>query len=180
MTAAAESELLYPLALFRQRDGETLPFFDAIEPDAMPEPHRTLLVHDGDMTSRLEFFHRDDIILSVLRREALGDAYRREVVLRVEGTGKPVEYGAIEIDLGVFAPALRERILEGRLPLGGLLNTFHIRYRSRPKAFIKLGPDAVMSTIFHQPLAQEFYGRCNELLDENDRVFARIVEVLRP
>jgi hypothetical protein len=29
-------------------------------------------------------------------------------------------------------------------------------------------------------LAQEFYGRCNVLLGENDRVLARIVEVLRP
>jgi hypothetical protein len=37
-----------------------------------------------------------------------------------------------------------------------------------------------MSSIFHKELTQEFYGRCNELLDENDRVFARIVELLRP
>jgi chorismate-pyruvate lyase len=180
MTAAAEIEILHPLALFRQRDGETLPYFEVIDPEAMPERYRTLLVHNGDMTSRLELFHQGDIVLSVLRRELSDDRYRREVVLRVETTGKPVEYGAIEIDLSIFQPVLREKVLEGRLPLGGLLNTFHFSYRSRPKAFIKLGPDAVMSSIFHKELTQEFYGRCNELLDENDRVFARIVELLRP
>ncbi len=180
MTTATDAELLYPLALFRQCDGETLPQFDALNPAAVPEPYRTLLVHDGDMTSRLERFHGGSIMLSVRRRELSGDLYRREVVLHMASTGKPVEYGAIEIDLGIFSPALRERILEGRLPLGGLLNTFRERYHSRPKAFIKLGPDVVMSSIFGQEPSQEFYGRCNELLDENDGVFARIVEVLRP
>jgi hypothetical protein len=34
--------------------------------------------------------------------------------------------------------------------------------------------------VFRLPLADEFYGRCNVLLGEGDRVLARIVEVVRP
>jgi len=75
---------------------------------------------------------------------------------------------------------LRELILEHHLPLGGLLNYFAVRYRSDPKGFIKLGADAVMQRVFRLPEANEFYGRCNVLLGDDDRVLARIVEVLRP
>jgi hypothetical protein len=66
------------------------------------------------------------------------------------------------------------------LPLGGLLNRFGIRYRSEPRGFLKLGPDAVMQRVFNLPYATKFYGRSNVLLGEGDCVIARIVEVVRP
>ena len=174
------SELLYPLTLFRQNGGHALPSFSTVDGEDMPEPYHKLLVHHGDMTSRLESHHDGAIILEVLHREETPNAYRREVVLHRERDGLPVEYGAIEIDLDAFEPELRAAILEERLPLGGLLNHYQINYRSQPKAFILLGPDAFMSEVFDAPHAKGFYGRCNELLGDDDRVLARIVEVLRP
>jgi hypothetical protein len=146
----------------------------------MPQPYRGLLVHNGDMTSRLAAFFGGDIVLEVLHREHTPDAYRREVVLHIEKNDLPVEYGAIEIDLSAFDGELRQLILEQHLPLGGLLNRFGIRYHSEPKGFIRLGADATMQRVFQAPDATQFYGRCNVLLGEGDRVLARIVEVLRP
>jgi hypothetical protein len=180
MITANETELLYPLTLFWKTGGHALPEYQVIDGAAMPEPYRKLLVHHGDMTSRLEAFWGGQIVLEVLHREHTPEVYRREVVLHIEATDLPVEYGAIEIDLGAFDGELRRLILEHHLPLGGLLNRFGVRYRSEPKGFIKLGADAVMQRVFRLPLAKEFYGRCNVLLGENDRVLARIVEVLRP
>lgn len=180
MTVADATELLYPLSLFCRNGGHPLPSCEVIEGSTMPQPYRDLLVHNGDMTSRLAKFFGGDIILEVLHREHTPDAYRREVVLHIETTELPVEYGAIEIDLSAFSGELRDLILEQHLPLGGLLNRFGVRYRSEPKGFIKLGEDAVMRKVFAMPAAREFYGRCNVLLGEGDRVFARIVEVVRP
>ena len=97
-----------------------------------------------------------------------------------EDTGLPVEYGAIEINLGAFAPELRSLILEGRYPLGGLLNRAGVHYRSEPRAFLKLAPDSVMDAHFDLDGAHTLYGRCNVLLDIDGRTLARIVEVLRP
>lgn len=174
------TELLYPLTLFRQNGGHALPSFSVVEAEDMPEPYHRLLVHTGDMTSRLETHHDGQIVLELLQREKTPQAYRREVVLHRERDNLPVEYGAIEIDLDAFDPQLQNAILEERLPLGGLLNHFDINYRSQPKAFIRLGPDDFMSGLFQTPKAEAFYGRCNELLGEQDRVLARIVEVLRP
>ena len=180
MIAAASSDLLYPLSRFCEDGGHPLPSCEVIDGAAMPRPYRDLLVHHGDMTSRLEAFHGGEIVIEVLHHEHSPVVYRREVVLRVEGTGMAVEYGAIEIDLNAFEGELRRLILEEHLPLGGLLNRFGIRYRSEPKAFIRLGGDAFMQRVFETPGARGFFGRCNVLLGENDRVLARIVEVLRP
>jgi len=178
--ATGTADLLYPLSLFCENGGHALPSYDVIDGELMPQPYRGLLVHKGDMTSRLAAFFGGDIVLEVLHREHTPEVYRREVVLHIESTGLPVEYGAIEIDLSAFQGELRQLILEQHLPLGGLLNRFGIRYRSEPKGFIKLGADAFMQRIFQVPGATEFFGRCNVLLGEGDRVLARIVEVLRP
>lgn len=174
------ADLLYPLSLFCQDSGHPLPAYEVIEGRSMPQPYEPLLVHSGDMTSKLEEFHNGAINLRVLHRETDGDVYRREVLLCVQQTGLPVEYGAIEIDLAAFDPALRELILEGRLPLGGVLNQHGVRYRSEPRAFVRLSPNAAMTALFELPGAVELYGRVNVLLSENGARLARIVEVLRP
>ncbi len=181
MTASpVETDLLYPLTLFCQNGGHPLPACELIAGEAMPEPYRGLLVHHGDMTSRLETFHEGPVVIEVLQHEHTPEAYRREVVLRVERNDLPVEYGAIEIDLAVFDGELRRLILEEHLPLGGLLNRFGIEYRSEPRAFIRLGQDPVMQRVFQMPDAQTFYGRCNSLHGSGGRLLARIVEVVRP
>ncbi|HEV7404480.1 MAG TPA: hypothetical protein VGO11_16180, partial [Chthoniobacteraceae bacterium] len=147
---------------------------------SVPQPYRGLLVHNGDMTSRLAAHHGGEIVIEVLHREVTREAYRREVVLHVAETGVPVEYGAIEIFLGAFPPDVRAEIVEAKRPLGGLLNGHRMTYRSRPKAFIRLGDDAIMHQIFGCAETHCFYGRCNELVREDGQLLARIVEVLPP
>jgi hypothetical protein len=102
------------------------------------------------------------------------------VVLHVTASGEPVEYGAIEIFLPAFPEQLRTEILEGKLPLGGLLNAHGVKYRSEPKAFIRLSDDATMCGIFRCTGSCAFFGRCNELRREDGELLARIVEVLQP
>lgn len=181
MTASAsETDLLYPLSYFFRLSGDVLPPCATITGPDMPEPYRSLLVHQGDMTSRLEKFHGSPMTLRVLHCEHAGNTYRREVLLCAQDSGLPVEYGAIAIDLAQFPEPLRSLILEGRQPLGGLLNRDAVRYRSEPRAFLKLAPDSAMDAHFELEGAHTLYGRCNVLLGDRDQVLARIVEVLRP
>ena len=180
IAAELGTDLLFPLSHFCHASGHDLPVCEFIDGAVMPEPYRTLLVHHGDMTSRLEEFHGAPMKLRVLHRETGDDAYRREVLLCKEDSGLPVEYGAIEIHLAAFDETLRTLILEGRAPLGGLLNRHGIRYRSEPRAYLKLAPDSVMDAHFDLDGAHTLYGRSNVLLGDGDRVLARIVEVLRP
>jgi hypothetical protein len=177
---STDVELLHPLTLFRQRDGRPLPIFEEIEGHDMPEPYRGLLVHLGDMTSRLERFHGAPMKLRLLHVSQSGDEYRREVLLRAQDSGLPVEYGAIEIHLANFPDELRHEIVEGRVPLGGLLNRAGFTYRSEPRAFLRLLPDLTLCRLFEVDAASAFFGRCNTLLREDGGELAHIVEVLRP
>jgi chorismate-pyruvate lyase len=177
---APTAELLYPLSLFRERDGRPLPIVEVIDGAVMPPPYQALLVHHGDMTSRLEAFHGAPMKLRVLNLERSADAYRREVLLCARETGLPVEYGAIEINLTAFEEPLRSEVLEGRLPLGGLLNRAKFKYRSEPRAYLRILPDLTLCRLFDVDVAAAFFGRSNTLLAESGTVLARIVEVLRP
>jgi len=173
-------ELLHPLTIFRKRDGRPLPVFEEIDGGAMPNPYRSLLVHNGDMTSRLEQFHGSPMKLRILHIERVENEYRREVLLCAQDSGLPVEYGAIEIHLDAFPEELREQIVEGKLPLGGLLNRAQFVYGSSPRAYLRLLPDLSLSRLFGAESAKAYYGRCNVLLDQAGAELAHIVEVLRP
>src|SRR3954469_19663154 len=78
---AAALPFVYPLDDFYARSGLPLPKFERIVAERMPEPYRTLLVHENDMTPTLEKFHGAQIHLKILNREQRGDYYFREVSL---------------------------------------------------------------------------------------------------
>ncbi|MEK0446029.1 MAG: hypothetical protein RLZZ399_1350 [Verrucomicrobiota bacterium] len=169
-------EWLEPLERLR---GATLGSFEWVDPGKMPEPFRGLLVHSGDMTSRLEAFHRGQIVLEVLRSLDHGDGrYSREVVLRRGRDREAVEYGAIEIFLDVFEAELRAKILAGNVPLGGLLNAAGLHYHSEPQAFFVVNSGAVLSALIGVREGEALYGRCNVLRHDDGRLIARIVEIL--
>jgi len=176
----ASFDILHPLSLFRQRDGGTLPPVELIEGSAVPAPYQGLLVHKGDMTSRLEAFHSSPLKLRVLHLDRTPEAYRREVLLCTQAAGIPVEYGANEINLAAFEEPLRNEILAGKLPLGGLLNRAGIKYYSEPRAFLRVRPDATLCRLFEIEPVDALYGRSNTLLSSAGVVLARIVEILRP
>src|SRR5438034_1010750 len=79
----------YPLDEFYAQAGRQLPVIEPIAGEAMPEPYRSLLVHNRDMTPTLEQFHGGTVHLRVLRREERGDFYLREVVLALEASERP-------------------------------------------------------------------------------------------
>lgn len=174
--SAPAPELLLPLRRFRLAEHA---IFEEVVPEEMPSVLRRLLVHGGDMTSRLENFHNTHIRLEVRQSERTGaGAYFREVLLLCAKSDQAVEYGAIEIFLEAFDPAVRAQILEGKIPLGGLLNSSGMRYRSEPQAYFRVTCGAELFELLDAPPDAALYGRCNVLRTEAGDLLARIVEVL--
>ena len=95
--------LLYPLSEFYLLDELTLPAVMEIDGQLLPEPFKTLLVHERDMTSTLEKYHDQKLRLHMLWRRLEGEEYFRQVLLVTEGDQKPVEFGAIKINLQHFS-----------------------------------------------------------------------------
>jgi chorismate-pyruvate lyase len=175
-----EAGLLYPLDEFYGPAGLALPPVRRVEGPDVPEPYRQLLVHDRDMTPTLEAFHGERIHLQVLARRLEGDAYARQVVLTLNGSEQPVEFGAIVIHLQHFPSAAREEILQGYRPLGAILHDHRIRHQSRPLSYLCVTSDGVMNEVLHLRETQALYGRRNAIRDGDGHELADIVEILPP
>src|SRR6267142_1636310 len=101
-TSVAKESISYPLDEFYARSGLRVPPLDQVDGEAVPEPYKGLLVHERDMTSTLESFHHAGIHLRLVSREQRGQEYFREVVLALDRSEDPVEFGAIKINLDRF------------------------------------------------------------------------------
>ena len=77
----AGTVLTHPLDEFYRLAKRRLPRIEPVDGAALPEPYRSLLMHERDMTSTLGQFHGDDISLEVLHRHNGGDAYYRDCLL---------------------------------------------------------------------------------------------------
>ena len=174
-----EVDLLYPLNEFYET-GSPLPTVERIESRQVPEPYRKLLVHRNDMTPTLERFHQQPIHLQILQRHHQGDVFSRQVLLLLNHSEKPVEFGAIKIYLDQFPARARELILECRRPLGSILSTEHISHTSYPRAYVRVTSDATIGAALSIGEAIPLYGRRNALVSSSRRTLAEIVEILPP
>ena len=172
--------LAHPLDEFYAQAGLNLPPIAELPGEGMPEPYRQLLVHDQDMTPTLEKFHGRDIHLRVLGRRRKDDAYFREVVLLLDGTDQPVEFGAIKINLELFSTEAQRQIKEERRPLGHILCECAVQHSSRPAAFLRIASDPVINEALGLKGAHVLFGRRNTLFNPAGQPLAEIVEILPP
>jgi len=170
----------YPLDEFYAQAGLPLPPIEQVRGEAVPEPYRSLLVHQKDMTPTLEQFHGGSIHVHVLRRDQRNGFYFREVVLEKDADDTPVEFGAIKINLNLFEPKARQLILAEREPLGHILASCGVVHSSRPKAYLRIEADDLMGHALRVERRAVLYGRRNTLFDPQNQSLAEIVEILPP
>ncbi len=170
--------IAYPLDEFYAQASRILPLVSAVNAVDLPEPARTLLVHQRDMTSTLEAFYGGPIRLEVLMRHERGDSYFREVLLFAGSVKNPVEFGAIKINLALLPASAQRAVLEEKLPFGELLKEFSIPHSSNPKAYLQWIADDFMKDVLRLSGSQLLFGRRNTLFDSNHRPMAEIIEIL--
>jgi len=171
---------VYPLSEFYGHAKLPLPGIEQIPGDAVPEPFRTLLVHAHDMTPTLEAFHQSDIHLEIVSRERRGEFYFREVVLRLNTTEQPVEFGANKVYLGRFPDEARELILQEQVPLGRILKDCGIKHHTEAKSFLRVKSDELIAGKFDLTQPTTLYGRKAVICDLQGRPLSEIVEILPP
>lgn len=177
---ADKLDIVHPLDDFYAQAGEPLPPYERIAGEGMPEPYRSLLVHQNDMTPTLEKFHKREIHINVMGRRRKGNEYFREVVLLLDETNEPVEFGAIKINLDRFTEEAREQILNEVRPLGTILRECTIVHDSKPKAYLRFASDKLINEALQLRGAHVLFGRRNTLWDPQGLPLAEIVEILPP
>ncbi len=157
-----------------------MPRIEPIEVDKIPQPDKDLLVHKSDMTRKLEAFHGRRIHLWVIESRETKGELSRQVVLRLDGDEKPVEFGAIRINLDFFAPQAQQLIRDGQWPLGTILKEQDIEHSSDPKTFLRVTSDPVINSALRLTGAHLLYGRRNRIRDSSGRTLAEMIEILPP
>ena len=170
--------IAHPLDEFYAQMGMTLPPIEQVGGNDVPEPYKTLLVHNHDMTPTLEQFYNENLHLRIFRREYRNDLYFREVALVLDSKDQPVEFGAIKINLTLYSPTARRQILEEHEPLGHILETCAVLHTSRPKAFLRIQSDDFINQALKLSGPHLLYGRRNTLFDSQQRPLADILEIL--
>ena len=180
MQATRDLNLFYPLNEFYEQSGQPLPSVARVEAEEMPEPYRSLLVHESSMTLTLEKAYQRGVRLRVLKSALFGNVLSRQVVLVLDGDATVVEFGGIKIHLQHFPPQARQLVLEGKQPLGSILQSQGIEPASRPEYYIQVMADALIAGALHLAGPCLLYGRRSALLDSSRRTLAEIVEILPP
>lgn len=175
--ASQRAGLLYPLDAVYRRVGIALPHVRVVDAEDIPFPYRTLLVHTDDMTLTLERHFGGPVIVRPLSTLLSNQWYTRRVLLAQSYSGRPVEMGAIRINLKAFRPRTRRTILANHVPLGRLLRDDGVDFESRPRAFFALEPNAEMMGVFWMREPRELYGRRTEIFVDGVNI-GDIVEIL--
>jgi len=167
----------YPLDVVYAQAGIPAPLARPVAPARIPPPYHALLVHERDMTLTLEAHFGGRVVLRPLSTFQDGHAYFRRVLLVQEYSARPVEMGAIRIDLAAFAPRLQSAILRARVPLGRVLRDGGVDYRSRPSGYLRVTPNPEMMGVFWMREPRTLYGRTTEM-NVAGRKVGDIVEIL--
>lgn len=139
----------------------------------LPPLQAELLNHSRDMTGTLRKFVGEELSLRALDMRLEDSRVHRRVLL-LAGE-RPVEYGAIRIELDAVPQELVAAIQEARVPLGGLLTSAGIELQSEVRALIETSDPAACEAL---GCAGPLYGRLARLGDTNGRVIADVVEIL--
>ena len=98
--------------LYRLFAGEAPPTaHELLHAESLPQPYRSLLVHDQHMTVTMENFHGCPVAVKVLAKRFDDPVYSRKIILTRTDNGRIVQFGIVRFDLSFVTQSVRNEIL---------------------------------------------------------------------
>jgi hypothetical protein len=163
--------------LFPDPDG--LPRAELVRADAVPEPYHGLLVHTHHMTVTVEQFYGRPVDVKVLDTRTDGHDYARKILLTLQGTGRVVQFGIVQLDLDLLSSTVRDEILEQKTPLGRVLIRNNVFRRVQPTAYLRVTPNRAMCGWFGLAEPVTTYGRLGVIFCDGKPAI-EVLEVMAP
>lgn len=169
-------ELRLMLAFFG--DGN-LPRIEVVSAAAIPQPYRTLLVHNGHMTETLECHYGAEVDVHPYDVHQNGSMYGRKLDLTVRSTGDVVMTGVMLFNLSFVEPNVRDEILGARTPLGRILVRHNVLREVTTETYLKVAGNDPLVARFGLPAPKDAYGRLATIFC-NGRPAVDLLEIVRP
>ena len=141
------------------RPGSFAPDCTAVQPEDIPFPEDSLLVHSEHMTKVLERHHGRPVAVHVLEEHLDGDLYTRKISLTPVGSDEVVEWGVVRLHFKFMPEEVKQEILRKQMPLGAILIKHKVHRRIKPRYFLRLQPGSSVVGIFEASNSEPLYGR---------------------
>ncbi len=156
-----------------------IPRSEIIRAEEMPQPYRDLLAHENHMTVTLERHHAAPVNLTILKHAQHGDVYAREILLSNSKNGEVVLFGIMRFNFKHCSPEVRDKIIEGKTPLGRILIQNDILRRISTHALLKIIPNEGMMQCLGMARPAPVYGRLATIFCDNE-LAVDLLEVVPP
>jgi hypothetical protein len=147
--------------------------------DKVPEPYRSLLVHEHHMTVTVEAHHQEQVDVRVLEQRRGDSAYARKILLVTQKTRRVVQFGLVRIHLQYCSPAVRAEILSEKTPLGRILINHDVLRRIEPTCYLRVAPGPAMVQWFGLKQPRDTYGRL-AMIHCDERPAIELLEIVAP
>jgi hypothetical protein len=173
-SAQASEQNAAAVAMLREmckplKGGATLePLCVVVQPNEIPHPADSLLVHHEHMTEVLRRHYGAPVTLHVLDEHLGANVYTRKVGLTPVGEAdRVVEWGVARLNLQFMSDEARREILAKHSPLGEILIRHQVLRRIKPRWFMRFPARGPMLGFFGEQSDAPLYGRigtiyCNE------------------
>lgn len=145
----------------------------------VPEPYRSLLVHDQHMTVTMENYHQSPVDVKVIDSHLEGEQYSRKILLTKSGTDTVVQFGIVRFDFRYVTPAVKEEILAGNIPLGRVLITHNVLRHIDLGAIVRFTAGPGLASYLQMDAGQITYGRLATIFC-NNRPAVDLLEISAP
>jgi chorismate-pyruvate lyase len=153
--------------------------FDVITAEQIPEPYRSLLVHEHHMTVTVEAHYKSLVDVKVLERKREGNRYARKILLALQSDGRIVQFGLVHIRLDYCSREVRAEILAEKTPLGRILIDHNVLRRIVPTDYARVTPGPEMMQWFGLTTSQPAYGRL-ALIHCDGKPAIELLEIVAP
>jgi len=146
----------------------------------VPEPYRSMLVHERHMTVTMEKYHQCSVDVQVLDRTTDDEGiYGRKILLTRQGTDIPVQFGIVRFDFQFVTDAVRDQILSESIPLGRVLINHNVLRHIDLGAVLKMTAGPGLARYLQMDEGEETYGRLATIFC-NKRPAVDLLEISAP
>lgn len=125
----------------------------------VPEPYKTMLVHNHHMTVEMEKYHQSTVDVKVLDRKLNGDEYGRQILLLKHGTSNVVQFGIVRFHLQYVTKQVRDEIIAEHTPLGRILINHNVLRHVDLGAILEIVAGPGLASALQMPVGATTYGR---------------------
>ncbi|MDF1587344.1 hypothetical protein [Marinimicrococcus flavescens] len=166
--------LIEGFGAFFDKAGEAVPALRRT-PGPPPAPFDALLAHRRTMTEVLAAAWSSPLRRRTLEEKVTGGRLARTVLL-LSGTGQPVEFAHLQVELEALPDAPSLSLSRSPTPFGAWLRAAGLEPRIAVETFFTAEPTALLRQFLRHGAAP-LWGRVANLHDETGRLLARSLEI---